>query len=318
MKDNTIETQKGGMLSPLYYIYSKSENTQEINNLSFQQQISNKHISTIDTDNSIKNSIENSKSSKSLIPQIDKSVDELYKIYGKDNCLSNFLLFEENINFFAKYEKFNKLKDITLNEYLESFITTGNFGLNIPFLSENYSITHNVFYPTLSSMILLIKSKKCYENKLMNSSISISYLNKNIKKIEFNEKNPYYHRDTIDSKLKEIHKVIGKKKIKLNDIINKGSYFSILWTPNDTNNIKSSFLSFYTFDLQYIGSLIIKNDEEMWLSCISLTNNFIDFKTDYLNKLKTISNFINAIYNNNTNEIFFSNDYRRYIYNQNK
>ena len=318
MKDNSLETHKANSFCPICSTYPSTENIPDAKNLSFQQQLSNKHNGSTDIDNSFKNSIEESKDDKSSlsISHIDEnSISELFKIYGKDNCLCNFLIFEENINFFSKFCDI-EIKNITLDDYFESFIMAGLFGLNIPFISDNYLISNNIFNPTLSSMVLLIKSQKNNENKKFKESISVTNIDKNIKKIEFNEKNPYYHRDTIDSKLKEIHKIIGKKKIKLNDIINKGSFFSILWTPADTNNVVSSFLSFYTFDFKYIGTLIIKINEYKWLSCISLGTNYMNFKIEYLNKVQTILNYINNSYNEDiVCGKFFSSDYERYFYN---
>ena len=119
------------------------------------QQNPNNHISTTDTENSVKNIIIN-----------DNFVKKLFEIYSDDNCLSNFLLFEKSVDFFSKFGIIKNDNDISLEEYFEIFINYGNFGLSIPFIKNDYNILHNIFNPTLSSIVLLIKSGKTYKNKI--------------------------------------------------------------------------------------------------------------------------------------------------------
>ncbi len=283
------------------------------------QQNPNNHISTTDTENSVKNIIIN-----------DNFVKKLFEIYSDDNCLSNFLLFEKSVDFFSKFGIIKNDNDISLEDYFEIFINYGNFGLSIPFIKNDYNILHNIFNPTLSSIVLLIKSGKTCKNKIkintgfFQNNITLTNLADDILRIEFNESNPYYFRETIESKLKLFNNFLGKKNLQLSDIIKKGSHFSILWTSTNHSIIETSFLSFYTFDFNYIGSLIIKRDDSQWLSCLNSCNNcnnIRDFKNEYMEKTKIIENYIQT-YNKSSLNIknkenisnkYFANDYLKYL-----
>ena len=250
-------------------------------------------------------------------------IKELFKIYSEQNCLSNYLLFEKNIDINFNVEKM-KLKNITLSEYFDIFKEAGFLCLDIPFIEKRGNIIYNIFNPTLSSMVLLIKSKKVIEEsinkKYMKENFTAYSLPDDYIKVEFDETNPPYNRDIIDSKIKIVHKMIGQKKIKLDKIDKDKSYFCILWTPADTYKINTSFLSYYTFDFKLIGILIIKRNDYNWFSSFSIGNNNIkDFKTDYLNKVNKVENFLKKCYqingDNNIERKFYSYDYKRYIYN---
>ena len=72
----------------------------------------------------------------------------------------------------------------------------------------------------------------------------------------------------------------------IDDIIKEKSYFSILWTPADTYKIKTSFLSYYTFDFKLVGTLAIKVDDYAWFTIFSNDpNNYKDFKNNIWIKL---------------------------------
>ena len=123
------------------------------------------------------------------------------------------------------------------------------------------------------------------------------------------------------SKLKLFIKYQVKKKILLNNVIKYKSYFSILWTPENTYNIKSSFLSFYDFNFKLIGTLIIKIDEYTWFTtfCNGNNNNYKDFKKEYMYKINIVENLIKKCKNindgDNSDNKIFSNDYKRFILN---
>ena len=120
------------------------------------------------------------------------------------------------------------------------------------------------------------------------SAIALSYLKNGPIKIEFKESNPYFNRSTIESKLESIHKLLNKEQILIDDIVQKGSYFSILWSGANYNNINTSFLSFYSLDFNYVGSLIMRKAVYKWLSCFSIgNNNYKDFRNEYIEKIKT-------------------------------
>lgn len=306
-----------------------------IPNLLFSpKQIMNNQLSTTDTDNSLKNFIVESKETEIKtclnITIKDKFIKKLFDVYSEDNCLCNFLLFEKSVDLFNRYNNIKNIKRLFLNDYFDIFIEYGITGINIPFIKNADNLSHNVFIPTLSSMIILIKPNKIIKYKsyintmFAQNNLTFSNLSNDIIKIEFNETNPYYFRDNIDIKLNKILKLLGKKKIKLDDIINKGSYLSVLWTSaSGINIVNTSFLSFYSFDFNYIGSLIIKKEEYNWLSCLSISNRFKDFKNEYINKAKNIENFIhncnetnlNNINKQNINTYYFAYDVIRYFYN---
>lgn len=279
-------------------------------------------ISTTDTDLSFKNNKINyceSKNSEShiFLKNSDIFINELFKIYGEENCICNYLIFEKNINIDMNLDQ--KVNKVTLSDYFDCFIKASILCLNIPLLDKNGKISQNVFNGTLSSMVLIIKSNKVIDDNIYKKYIKKKFyvcsLPNNLIKIEFDETNPPYYRDTLDSKIKIIHKIIGKKRFALDDIIKDKSYFCILWTPADTYKINSSFLSFYSFDYKLIGNLIIKPNDKLWFTSFNNKNNnyFKDFKKDYLNNIYDIEKFIKNYYQEKKKII--SNDYKRYINN---
>lgn len=257
-----------------------------------------------------------------LKPQ-NEFVKELFKAFGEKNSLCNFSLFEKNIDINMNLDQ-NIVKKITLLEYFECFNEASFLCLNIPFLDKKGNITHNLFYPTLSSLYLILNNEKIKEEninkQLIKENYSISFLPDHLIKIEYDETNPPYNRDIIETKINLIHKILGKKKILLNNIMKEKSHFSVLWTPADTYKIKSSFLSYYTFDFKLIGTLIIKMDEYTWFTTFCNDgNSYKDFKKEYLNKINVVENYIKKALNINDRDNFehklFSHDYKRFIYN---
>ena len=250
-------------------------------------------------------------------------ISELFKNFSEKNSLCNFSLFVKNVDIKMNIDE-NILKSITLNEYFESFIEGSFLCLNIPFLDKKGNLSYNIFNPTLSSMNLIINKKdnkyKINKNKLENN-FSIDSLKDSIE-IEFDETNPPYNREIIEKKIKVIHKLLGVKDILLDDIDKDKSFFSILWTPADTYKIKSSFLSVYTFDFKLVGTLIIKLDESHWFTIFSNNTNYIgfkDYKTEYLDNVNEVENFMKKSKGINDEEKLdrklFSHDYKRFIYN---
>ena len=276
-------------------------------------------ISTTATDLSFKNNIVNICEPKNseyhiFLKNSDIFINELFKIYGEENCLCNYLLFEKNININMNLDQ--KVNKVTLSDYFDCFNKAGFLCINIPFLDKNGKISQNVFNATLSSMVLIIKSNKIIDDNIYKKYIKKNFyaysLPNNLIKIEFDETNPPYYRDTLDSKIKIIHKIIGKKRLALDDVIKDKSYFCILWTPADTYKINSSFLSFYSFDYKLIGNLILKQNDKLWFTSFNNKNNynFKDFKKDYLNNTYNIEKFIKNFYQDEKK--IFSNDYKRY------
>ena len=281
-------------------------------------------ISTADTEISFKNNTFNIYEPKNtdthvFLKNTDEFVNALFKIYGEDNCLCNYLLFIKNISININMNIDKKETKITLSDYFDFFNKASFLCLNVPFLDKNGKIVQNVFNATLSSMVLIIKTNKIKDNntykKNAKNNFSVYSLPNNLIKIEFNETKPPYYRDTLDSKIKMIHKIIGKKRIILDDVIQDKSYFCILWTPADTYKIKSSFLSFYSFDFKLIGNLILNQNDKLWFTSFNNNNNnyYKDFKKDYLMKANEIEKFIKNYYQDK--KYIFSNDYNCYINN---
>jgi len=258
-----------------------------------------------------------------IVKKSNEFIAELFKVFSEKNSLCNFTLFEKNIDINMKLEK-KALKKLSLKEYFNCFNEASVLCLNIPYLDKKCNISYNIFNPTLSSMNLLIKSKNIIKEnintKSINNNFSLLYLSDDLIEIKFDEKDPPYNRDIIESKIDEIHKILGKKKILVDDIIKEKSYFSILWTPADTYKIKTSFLSYYTFDFRLVGTLAIKVDDHAWFTLFcNNSNNYKDFKREYLSKVNTVENFIKKCHNVNEGDKLdlklFSHDYKRFVYN---
>ena len=323
------QSMKINNIFPLYFQNKQIGKILNNGNISLNLSGITNENSTTDSDFSFKNNVSNitnahpKDSEKEIsLKNKDKFINELFKAYSEENCICNYLLFQKNINININLNK-KSSKNITLSDYFDLFNNSSFLGLKIPFLEKNGNIKYNTFNPTLSSMVLEVKSKKIIDEKTysyyIKKNFSIYSLHEKFIRIEFDETNPPYYREIIDTKIKIIHQIIGKKRISLDDVIKDKSYFCILWTPADTYNINSSFLSFYNFTFKLIGSLIIKRNDSIWLSSFSRENsNSKDFKKDYLNNVSIIEKFINnncnQNFNNNKDKNIFSNDYKRYIY----
>ena len=286
-------------------------------------------VSSADTDSySYKNSnisYENQKNSENriILKKPNEFVKELFKAFGEKNALCNFILFEKNIDIDMNIEK-NLIKKMTLYEYFDCFNEASFLCLNIPFLDKKGNLGQNIFNPTLSSMNLIIRNKKIREenanNNYLKDNFTVNIESEDSIKIEFDENNPPYNRDIIENKINLLHKILGQKKILLDNVVKDRSYFSILWTPADTYKIKSSFLSFYSFDFKLIGTLILKIDEYTWFTTFcNDNNNYIDFKKEYMSRINIVENFIKKCNNinegDNLDPKLFSHDYKRFIFN---
>ena len=323
-----FEREKGNKYNSFPLSFSQSLSFQNIL-LNSPKQITNNPLSTTDTDNSLKNFTDIDVKTSNVPTIKDKFVKLLFDVYSKDHCLSNYLLFEKNVDIFSKFDSIKKLKRLSLNDYFGIFIQYENMGLNIPFIDDEYNLLHNTFNPSLSSMILLMKPKKIIKcktfanNIFSKNNLTFSNLKDGTIKIEFKESNPYFNRNTIDSKINSIHKLLNLDQILLDDIVKNGSYFSILWSGANYTCINTSFLSFYTYDFNYVGSLIMKKNDYKWLSCFSIeSNNYKDFKNEYFEKTKKIDNLIENCLKINLKDInneniynYFDYDYIKYCYN---
>ena len=80
----------------------------------------------------------------------------------------------------------------------------------------------------------------------------------NILKIEYQEIKPPHESGLLYNKINDIIQILGDNKLTFNNVLIDKSFLCILW--NSTNNIliSSSFLEYYSLDLELIGILIIK------------------------------------------------------------
>ena len=108
------------------------------NILNSPNRITNNHLSTTDTDNSLKNFTDIDLKISSTCEIENKFVKLLFDVYSENNCLCNYLLFEKNVDIFSKFDSIKKIKRLTLNDYFGIFIQYENMGLNIyDFINES-------------------------------------------------------------------------------------------------------------------------------------------------------------------------------------
>ena len=255
-----------------------------------------------------------------ILKKSNEFVNELFKAFGEKNSLCNFSLLEKNIDINMNVDK-DTIKKITLQEYFECFNEASFLCLNIPYLDKKGNVSYNVFNPTLSSMNLILKKDKIKEEninkKYLKNNFTLNFISNDLIKIQFDETNQPYNRDIIEAKINILHKILGQKNITLDNIIKDNSYFSILWTPADTYKIKSSFLSFYTFDFKLVGTVILRIDDYNWFTifCNDM-NNYKDFKKEYLNKVNVVESFLkkcNSINDDDNLELnLISYDYKKF------
>jgi len=259
-----------------------------------------------------------------ILKTSNKFVIELFKNYSNDNCLSNYSIFEKTVDIYEYKILLKKInKKITLSDYFDCFNKVSILSLDVPFIEQDGSITYNFFNPTLSSMVLTVKKGRnekdnFYDNTMTKDNFKITKLPNNLIKYEFYESNPPYNRDVLDVKINDINKLIGKKRLNLDKIIKDKSYFCLLWTPGDTNKNNSSFLSYYSFDFKLLGNLILKKNENKWLTAFSFnSNDYKDFKRDYLNNVNAIKNFVEKcnVNDGNIRKNFLSYDFKIFVYN---
>jgi len=323
-KSDHIRSQEFNDLWPFPRKNNESENLTNNSRFYLKSPESMNDLNSFETNISNKNNAFEQEYFHIKLKTSNQFVIELFKNYSKDNCLCNYSIFEKSVDI---YEYMNFLKNfkkkITLSDYFDCFNKVSVLSLDVPFIEENGSVTYNFFNPTLSSMVLTVakgrnERENFYDNLMSKESFKITYLPNNLIKYEFYESNPPYNRDVLDVKINNINKLICKRGLNLDKIIKDKSYFCLLWSPGDTNKNNSSFLSYYSFDFKLLGCLILKNNEYKWLTAFSFnSNDYKDFKKDYLNKVNAIKNFIEkcSIKDGNIRKHFYSYDYKVFIYN---
>jgi hypothetical protein len=242
------------------------------------------------------------------------SVLSLIKAHSEKGCLCNYILFKNSIDIKICSKQDKK---VTLKDYLNIFNELGFMCLSVPYIDKNGKLEYNIFNPTLSSMNLILNMKKNNIKYNSENNFSVHKLSNGLIQIIYDENIPPYNRDIIDSKVKILHKIVGKKSISLDKIEKEESYFSILWTPADTYKINSSFLAFYNFNYELIGVFINKRNDYKWFTCFSYgVDNFRDFKNDYLTKVIEVEEFLKKCHTkkgeDNVDIKYFSCDFKKY------
>lgn len=262
----------------------------------------------------------------SLIQFSDEFAMTLFELYkDKSKCICNFNIFKNLIFIKAKNGvSFSDKKNIKLTSYLKAFNKVSIFGLEVPYITLKGRKKCFLFNPTLSSILLTITKKNIVE-KLFNfiscinsrnsisgeselihmtfdndsfeiDNIKITVISQDNLKIEYSETAPSYYRETLDKKLKKIRKIINKLNILTSDIINDESYLCICWTPSNTYQIETSFFAYYSFDLQLLGILGKKLDDNIWFKSFSNNPcNYKDYKQDYEQSALFVEQILNKI-----------------------
>ena len=249
---------------------------------------------------------------------------KLFEKYKQDECISNYTIVQNmldiNMNIDTKMIKSSKIK---LMDFFDIFKNINRLYLNIPFITQEGNLFMNCFSPTLSAMVLLLNinknikknikniKKKCSEFEGFNAQILEK--NKKILKIEFEEIHPSYRREILYNKIVQIKKILGNLKLKYKNVLLENSYFSVLWQVTNNSDIKSSFLTYYSFDFKLIGILIKNLNKKLWLSPFSdKLDKFHDYINDYKNNVQKVKCAIKNMEIDNEN--YYKSDYYKYLY----
>lgn len=226
----------------------------------------------------------------------------------KSNSTCNLQILME----FLKMKMKKSLSDLTIYDFFHSFYKVSSLSLKIPFFKNDGKLIQSTLTPSLNELNLYINNStliKKLENKFKisqknseSSTISrssdegiitkqiddfvVSILeNKSLVKISFKEHKPYYLTDSLYDKLEKLInnlKYIKKINIDKNVLLEK-SYISIQWNIiNGSNNLSSSFISYYLFNGNMLGVLsdIKEKETNFWLNSIEEINNK-RIKVDY-------------------------------------
>ena len=296
------------------------------------------HLKEKEYDNSIKDNhcISEKENEKNIfvkrtlfINMNEELLRKLFEQFEEDKCISNYTIAKNmlDINMNLDSNKEKMLLKTKLTDFFDIFHNPNKLWLNIPFIDSRGKLYMNCFSPTLSSMLLVIKKNKDIKTCLKNIKLKckkyrgFSYdtydQNKKLFKIEFEEIKPLHNREILYKKIGKLKKIIGDTKIRNKDIMIKNSYFSVLWSVKNELNIKSSFLSYYSFDFKLIGILIINLDYNQWMAAFSYKlTNYHDYKTDYEKNVANVKNmFKNLAIDKDDQHCdnYFKYDYYNYL-----
>ena len=265
----------------------------------------------------------NKKNEEVKVNFINKSDDfnlAIFNKYKKNKYVCNFLIFKENIDINKIYIEKIFRNNFNLNTFLKIFKGEGIFPLMLPLINckGHKEIRH--FNPSLSSLVLYLENENIfnYFKKFFGNSdfyipnelkeLIIKKFSDKIIKIEYYEKNYPSEREVLDTRITQLINIFEEIDVSIEDIIIDKSFLSILWNPSNDYKIQTSFLSFYSFDLNLIGILAIKLDENKWFDCFTekkeIEINYCykefnfrlpSFKNDYYSGVDNVKNLLDKI-----------------------
>ena len=250
-------------------------------------------------------------------------IKEIFSKYKEGNCISNYTILKNKIDIKMNVDK-ERLKKIKLHYYFDCFKDINYLSLNIPYITKKGKLLFNELNPTLSSLRLVLKTKKKIARKIVKQkkdNFNIK-LKDNIIKIEYEEIKPPYERDLLYMKIDDIKQIIEGNKLTFKNVLLEKSFFCILWSlTNSSSLFNTSFLAYYSFDFKLIGIFIIKLNPVDWLTSFSNDiKNYKDYKKEYNKNIENIKEWFNNLpidKDDGFYQNYFTNDYIHYIQSKN-
>ena len=108
------------------------------------------------------------------------------------------------------------------------------------------------------------------------------------------------------------------KEINISQIDIEKSYFSISWNSINYNFSNTNILSFYYFDLRFIGILPLKFEKEVWIKPISIDekNYHNEYENIINNNKKKIEYFFEILLSKYTYSFSYPSEYDFYLKNK--
>ena len=251
---------------------------------------------------------------------------KLFEKYEQDKCISNYTIVKNMLNINMNFDPNdqNKLSNTKLVDFFDLFHNANQLNLNIPYITKKGKLFINCFSPSLSSMILVIKTNKKVQRELKKNikkfrgfTAETQEKNKNIIKLEFEEIKPIYQRELLYKKISKIKRILGETKLRNKNVLIKNSYFSILWSVTNNLDVKSSFLAYYTFDLKLIGILIMNLNYNHWMTPFSYKLvNYHDYKIEYEKNVENVKKMLKDLpidKDDDHCDKYFKYDYYNYL-----
>jgi hypothetical protein len=251
---------------------------------------------------------------------------KLFEKYEQDKCISNYTIVKNmldiNMNFNTNDQK--NFLNTKLVDFFDLFHNANQLNLNIPYITKKGKLYINCFSPSLSSMILVIKTNKKVQREIKKNikkfrgfTAETQEKNKNIIKLEFEEIKPIYQRELLYKKISKIKRILGETNLRNKNVLIKNSYFSILWSVTNNLDVKSSFLAYYTFDFKLIGILIMNLNYNHWMTPFSYKLvNYHDYKIEYEKNVENVKKMLKDLpidKDDDHCDKYFKYDYYNYL-----